>query len=187
MLEALLRLDDHLTLSINGSHAQFLDWFMIWLSEKWVWMPLYGWLTFLIFKHYPTKKALIILFGIGAAIALSDQSTSAVLKPIFERLRPCHEPRLMPFLHLPKGCGGKFGFASSHAANSFCLAAFCFLTMGKKIKPIAFLFLWAFLVSWSRIYLGAHYVGDVLVGALIGMFWAGLVFAIAKPRIMSKT
>ena len=108
---------------------------------------------------------------------MTDQFTSGLMKPFFERLRPSHEPALEGMVHMVSGySGGKYGFASSHAANTFGIAMFlsCLL---KVEKPwINWLFLWAALVSYTRIYLGVHYPGDIIVGALIGVAFGWLVF-----------
>jgi undecaprenyl-diphosphatase len=100
------------------------------------------------------------------------------MKPYFARLRPSQEPYLQAFIHIVNGYkGGKFGFASSHAANTFGVATFFFLLSGKKRKWMVLLFPWAALVTYSRIYLGVHYPGDIVVGALIGMLAALAGFA----------
>jgi undecaprenyl-diphosphatase len=103
-------------------------------------------------------------------VALADSIASKLFKPYFARLRPCHAPGLAGRLHLPDGCGGQFGFLSSHAANSFALAIFLLLVLPRRrfraLKLAAFI--WAGLLSYSRMYLGAHYPSDVLGGALIG-------------------
>ena len=171
-MDTILQWDSDLTLVINQLHAKWLDPVMIVWSQKWIWLPFYGALILLLFSHLRRPDFYRSLVMIAALIALSDQTASAVLKPMFERLRPCHDPLLQPVLHLPDGCGGQFGFASSHAANSFALATFVFLLLGQKIPAIRGLFVWAFITGWSRIYLGAHFVGDIVVGYLIGGLWA---------------
>lgn len=175
MLEILIQADREFTLAINGMHAAFLDQIMIFISEKWAWIPLYAFLIYLIFKSFKIQEFIFLLLGIAMVIALADQTSSAFFKPLVQRLRPCHEPGLIPYLHLPAGCGGQFGFVSSHAANCFGLAFFLSSILGKKYMNLNLMFLWAFLISWSRIYLGAHYLGDVLVAGFVGIFWAWLV------------
>ena len=110
------------------------------------------------------------------AVALADSITSRLFKPFFARLRPCHDTQLVRLLHLPDGCGGQFGFLSSHAANSVALAVFLSLVLPtKRFRVLKWLvLLWAALLSYSRIYLGAHYPADVLGGAAVGALlgWA---------------
>ena len=180
MLEALNELDHILTLWINSKHWPAMDPVMYFLSEKWVWLPLYGFLIFLLIRSFPPKKVFLRLLGLGIGVALSDQTTSTFLKPWIQRLRPCHDPIMLAQLYIPHGCGGQFGFASSHAANSFFLAFLFFFMVGKQKSYLKLLLVWAFAISWSRIYLGAHFLGDVFAGGIIGLFWAALVWLLIK-------
>lgn len=182
MLEYLDSFDRKLTLLINGWHSDWADSFMIFMSEKWVWFPLYGFLVFILFRSFSIKAFSIRLIGLVIGVALSDQTASTLLKPNVLRLRPCHEPNLQSILHLPHGCGGMYGFASSHSANAFFLAFFFFFIFRKTIPGMAFLLLWAGLVAWSRIYLGAHYMGDVCAGLMIGLFWSYFILKLINHR-----
>jgi len=156
-------------LAIQKWHAPLPDLIMTLISGTWIWVPLYAYLLFNYYKWLNWKVLWFLLF-IAALVTLTDQFTSGFMKPYFLRLRPCHEPALMPLLHLPDGCGGSYGFASSHAANTFGLASFSWFLFGKKHKFIGLLWLWAFIVSFSRVYLGKHYPLDVMVGATVGIF-----------------
>jgi len=114
--------------------------------------------------------------GLIVVIWMTDQFTSGFMKPYFERLRPCHDPRWQDILLNYSGCGGLYGFASSHAANTFALAGFLHKVGGSRIPEFRWLFLWAAIVSYSRIYLGVHYPLDILVGAIVGILISWLVF-----------
>ncbi len=98
------------------------------------------------------------------------------MKPAFERLRPCHNPRLTDWIHVLGGCGGKYGFASSHASNTFALATGLALVFRKVRWAGTGIFVWAIIVSYSRIYVGAHYPGDLLAGAFVGIFISLLLY-----------
>lgn len=171
--------DRAVTLAVNGGHSPWLDWLMALLTEKRTWVPFYialaGWL-FYKFR----LRAVLFLAAVGLAIALADQFSSALLKPWVARLRPCHEPSLAPLLHLPVGCGGQFGFVSSHAANTLGLVFLFWLQFGRAhtvarwVWPLAFA--WAVAVSYSRIYLGAHYLTDVICGGAVGVAASWLVY-----------
>ena len=123
-----------------------------------------------------------MLIFIGVLITLCDQTASHLIKSAVLRLRPSHEPDLVSLVHLSKvGSGGLYGFASSHAANAFGLAMFLYLALDANFKILKYwLFVWAVLVSYSRIYNGVHYPGDVLTGALIGISFACLIYKAMK-------
>ena len=163
-------LDHQLFLFLNGLHVDWLDPVMTFISSEKGWIPFYAVLLFLVFYKY-RWKGLWVLLGVIVVITLSDQISAHVFKPIFHRLRPCYDPLIEDLVHLPKGKpGGHYGFISSHAANTFALASFIYMTMRKHYSKIGWLmFIWATLVAYSRIYMGVHFPGDVICGAAVGM------------------
>jgi undecaprenyl-diphosphatase len=190
MLEFLDHIDRNLFLFLNGLNSPFWDQVMWWISDRLIWLPLYllitGWLIYR-FKW----KVIIILVMVALLITLSDQGSVHLFKEVFKRLRPCHEPEISGLVRLVKGhCGGKYGFISSHAANTFAIATFTLLIIRSKYYSI-FIIFWATLLSYSRIYLGIHYPGDVLVGALYGfligvLIYRLFIFAEKKINIFPK-
>jgi undecaprenyl-diphosphatase len=185
LLNFLKEADHRLLLALNGAHAPWLDKVMVFASDRYVWIPFYAILIVWLLYHYRSRaKAVLPLLIV--AVALADSITSKLFKPLVGRPRPCHAADLAPLLHLPDGCGGAFGFMSSHAANSVALAVFLLLALpaGRFRGLKAGVFLWAALLSYSRVYLAAHYPSDVacgwLVGALLGWLAAQL-FAKADP------
>jgi len=137
------------------------------ISGKVIWAPLY--LVILIYLGYKYKKKFwIILLFVIAAVAMADQFSVQLFKNIFHRLRPCHEPSLEGMVRLVNGtCGGLYGFVSSHASNSFNVALLSLMFIRKRWYTISIL-LWASVIGYSRIYLGVHYPGDVVCGAMLG-------------------
>ncbi len=184
-LQFILTLDHRLLLAINGAHSPVLDKVMTFASDRYVWIPFYAILIIWLLYHYQ-RRAKAVLPLLIAAVALADSITSKLFKPIVGRPRPCHAPDLAPLLHLPDGCGGQFGFMSSHAANSVAMAVFLLLALpvGRFKGLKAGVFIWAALLCYSRVYLAAHYPTDVLCGALVGALlgWlASWVFSKADP------
>ena len=149
---------------------------MYWASDKLFWGPFYIFIAALLILHYQ-KRSIPIFLSIGVLIAMADQIASHLIKQIVKRPRPSHEEALEGLIHLSKaGPGGHYGFVSSHAANAFALASFLFFILPKKFNWLKWILgSWALLVSYSRIYNGVHYPGDVLVAALIGMLLGFLI------------
>lgn len=175
-MEFLKSIDTQLFLFLNGLHNAFFDQVMYWFSDKLFWIPLYLLIIFLMIRRYKMRGVLMLLF-IGIVIALCDQTASGLLKNLVQRLRPSQDPALAGLVHLSKaGPGGLYGFVSSHAANVFGLATFLYFVLDKQFKWLKYcLFVWATLVSYSRIYNGVHYPGDVIVAILIGITYGYLI------------
>jgi undecaprenyl-diphosphatase len=167
MIEELKAIDEKLFIWLNSFHADWLDPIVFQMTETITWIPFYAILIYFIYRA-DHKGIWWVLAGAAITILLSDQVTSGFMKPFFERLRPCHEERLEGTIHNYGRCGGLFGFASSHAANTFAIATFLNVKLRGKLPYLKWLFLWAFIVSYTRIYLGVHYPFDILSGAVVG-------------------
>ncbi len=163
------QLDQQLFLFLNSLNSPFMDQVMYALSGKLIWAPLYIAILVYLGIRYKRRFFLMLLFII-LAVALSDQTSVQLFKNTVQRLRPCHEPALEGLVHLVNGeCGGKWGFVSSHAANSFNVALISLLFIRKRWYTISII-IWALVVGYSRIYLGVHYPGDVICGSILGAF-----------------
>jgi undecaprenyl-diphosphatase len=171
MLETLNHWDTQLFLFLNGLHSPFMDRVMWFVSGKIQWLPLYLIILGLLIHRFRWRTAWILL-GVAVLITMSDQASVHLFKETFQRLRPCHQPDIAALVHLVNDyCGGQFGFVSSHASNSFAIAVFTGLFLSRRYYWIGIL-VWATLVGYSRIYLGVHFPGDIMGGALLGSLLA---------------
>jgi undecaprenyl-diphosphatase len=168
MIESLISLDENLFLFLNSKHNAILDQLMWLFSNKIFWLPLYLWFLWLLYKQY-SKKYWSVLIVIVLMIIFSDQLCN-LSKDGFMRLRPSQTPHLQSFIHLINDYrGGMYGFYSGHAANSFAVAMFMIISSRMRNRYIVSIaIIYALLTSYSRIYLGVHYPGDVITGIVIG-------------------
>lgn len=180
MLDRLVNWDKQALVFFNGFHADWLDPVIYYLTMTEFWIPLYVFLLFLIFRDHK-KQGWLVVVGIALCILLTDRITAGLMKPYFERLRPSHDPSLEGMLHHVKNYrGGLYGFASSHAANTVGIALFVFLLMRNHYRLIWLMFVWAGLMCYTRIYLGVHFPGDILVGAIVGLLSGYAAFRFYK-------
>ncbi|MCD8304702.1 MAG: phosphatase PAP2 family protein [Prevotellaceae bacterium] len=191
-MDKLIALDQQLLLLLNGRGPVWLDNLMWHFSSTWTWAPLILLLLFVTLRSYTPRQFIVFLAALALAILLADQLSAAILKPLFHRLRPTREPGLMEMVRTVRGYrGGQYSFVSSHACNWLAVTTYLTLALRGRLLALS-LALVAALVCYSRIYLGVHYPGDILCGAVLG-FVVGLltyqVFAICfrwkeeRPRL----
>ena len=170
-------IDARLLLIVNGAHSPFFDSVMWCISGRWIWVPFYAVLAYLLFRRMSWKRASICLVTIGLINLAADQTCATLIRPEIGRLRPANlNNPLSSFVHVVNGYrGGRYGFPSCHAANTFALAVFMSLVIRHKWFTVM-MFSWAFVVSYSRMYLGVHYFGDLFCGATIGSLFAVLFY-----------
>lgn len=175
MFDYLNDLDIQLTLFFNGFHTQGLDDFFFYYSKTWVWIPFFAYLVYIMYKQWGVKSLYVLLF-VAIVIVCSDQISSSLIKPLVCRERPTHNIDIQQQIHTVKGyVGGKYGFVSSHAANSIALALFLSLVIKNGFFTFT-IFMWAIINTYSRIYLGVHYLGDVVCGSIVGVVVALLLY-----------
>ncbi len=176
MLERLMQWDNALFLRLNGSDSAFWDNFMWIVTKTYTWIPLLLVLLVVILKNSDFRRFLLTFVGLVLVVLIADRLSSGLIKPLVCRLRPTHDPAFLQTVDTVFGYrGGQYGFVSSHAANTFGVFAFLSLVLRSRMMTFG-LFLWACLSSYSRIYLGVHYPGDILCGALLGMTTGLLVY-----------
>ena len=171
LLSMLKAMDTMVFLTVNSHHNAYFDSVMWLVSGKLIWVPMYVSLFFVLLKNYSYKVVFAILLAIGVVILFTDSFTAQVIRPWVCRLRPSNlDNPMSSMVHIVDGSrGGAYGFPSNHASNTWGLAFF-----------ITFLFLWALLVCYSRMYLGVHYFGDLLIGGLLALAGASTVFYVCR-------
>jgi len=185
MLERISSYESELFLFLNSYHNNFLDSFMWFVSGRIEWVAFVLFMIYILVKKTSWKESLLIILTIVLLATTCDQFTSSFCKPFFARLRPTHDPFFMDKVHVVFGYrGGLYGFISSHAANSFGFAVFSSLLFRHKYFTLS-VFLWAIIVSYSRIYLGVHFISDIVGGMLVGSL-LGYVYYILYSKLGRK-
>jgi len=196
MLEEILKIERDAFLFLNGHHTPFWDQFMWLFSGQVVWLPVV--IVFLFAVFYPHKphsrirlyNAILLLISIVIVVALCDQFASSLCKPLFTRPRPTHHKDFMDSVVTVFGYrGGRYGFISSHAANAFGFVTLTSLIFRHKWYSITF-FIWATVTAYSRIYLGVHFISDIIPGIITGIVFGWIVFRlylIARRKISAST
>lgn len=176
MLETLKEIDTQWFLWINSHHTTALDWTMWTLSQHWSWAVVIVLAFVLLTLRQEPRRWWLVAVGVVLCFLLADQG-SVIIKDTVCRLRPCHA--LEDVRMFRTHCGGQYGFVSSHAANAFAVALFSVLRYWKRMKrqwPLLLLIVWALATSYSRAYLGKHYPGDLVCGAILGCIIALIVW-----------
>jgi undecaprenyl-diphosphatase len=167
MLEVLKDVDQHVFLFLNGLHCALLDPVFYYGTQTVTWFPLYALLFFLVIRQYRWRAVWVILLAF-LMVSVSDQ-LSNVVKEMVARPRPTYEPGIAG-VHTVNGyLGGQYGFYSAHASTNLALAVFMIVVMGRPFPYFSTIMIfYAVFMSYTRIYLGVHYPGDILAGWIAG-------------------
>lgn len=171
-LYEIIDIDRQWLLALNGSDSLFLDGLVKTLTTASTWIPLYIALLYLVIKNNDQWQKMLLIVGAAlTCVVLAGSLDDIFVKPMVARWRPTHDPVIGMDVDLVNGYrGGSYGFFSAHASNTFSLAVFFVLLIRNKVLSIA-LVIWSLINCWTRIYLGVHFLGDILVGIL----WGGIV------------
>lgn len=182
-------IDQQITLLLNSWNSGISDHIWLIFTNIPIWIPMYILIIALVMMRLGWKKGLIVVAAAVLTFAFCDQFSNLV-KEATERLRPCNDPYMLHNgLHVLEG-GGKYGFFSAHAANAFGLATSTVigLRLDKRLKYRGYatwMYVWATMVALSRIFVGKHYLGDVIVGICVGLT-AGWAFGSLAKIVIKK-
>ncbi len=186
MIEQLIQYDTELFIYLNSLGTATWDPFWLAYTSKFNWIPFYAVLLYLIFRQIGTKSMLVTIVLVALMILVTDQVTN-LFKHGFQRMRPCHLAEIVESMRLVRdGCGGRYGFFSGHASNTMAAAIFIGMTLKPRFKYLLYILLvWAFLMAYSRVYIGVHYPIDIVLGMMFGAT-SGYVFYRLNQYIIAK-
>lgn len=186
-IESLFSLERGLFFSLNGSNSLFLDNAMWTISGRFIWIPLILFIIYIFFSRLQRKEAILLTIVFILLFVMADQISSGIIKPYFKFFRPTHNPDFKDFVETVNNyTGGKYGFISGHATNSFAIAVFLSLVFRNRWVTLSTL-LWATTNSYTRIYLGVHFITDVTAGMIVGTLIAiflYIIYAILRKTIL---
>ncbi|MBR1917282.1 MAG: phosphatase PAP2 family protein [Bacteroidaceae bacterium] len=185
MFDRLLEFDRSITLALNGSDSIVMDKLMTIVTSTIVWIPMGLFLLYIIYRYKGLKTTILVFGGIMLCVFFADMVAAGIIKPLVGRLRPSNEPMLIDKIDLVNNYrGGWYGFFSCHAANTMSVAVFLSLLLHRWSIALL-LVLWSLLNCWSRLYLGVHYMGDILVGLMWGAIVGWSIYMIMRRSIGS--
>ena len=180
MLEQLEQWDREIFIYLNGLGIEKYDAFWVFVTKIEHWIPWYLFLLGLFFVVYKRRQAIIgVLLSLGV-VAFSLGITE-VVKNVVARLRPSNTPEIAELIRVLQS-PTNFSFFSGHASVSLALTTFVVLALRHELKWIYLIYIWPLLFISSRIYVGVHFPGDIMVGSLVGVIFGVLFWKWAGRR-----
>jgi len=173
MLEKLLEIDRDVFVFLNSLGSESFDPFWEFITRQVSWIPVFAIILYLAFKRLGWRHAILLILMVAVLIALTDQTTN-LIKNTIQRLRPVNTPEIAGFIRAVQH-RSSFSFVSGHASTSMAVTIFLFRVLRPYLKYMWLFFIWPLVFAYSRIYLGLHYPGDILMGYLLGVITSFLV------------
>lgn len=188
MLQSIDAFDRSLLHLLNGSGSVFIDQVAIMLTNGLTWIPLYVVLLVLVARNSVRRSQVFLLLAmVAVALLLSEGVADGIVKPLAMRPRPVSDPSMRGVVAVVNGyVPGGYSFFSAHAANTFTVATFLSLVLRNRQFTYVMI-IWALVNCWTRLYLGAHYPSDILVGILWGIVSGSIAFAFYRHRFLKTT
>jgi len=178
MLEKELQFERGAFFSLNGSNSIYWDNFFFIFTNPLTWLFFFFCFLWVFSYKKNWKEVVCVIIMVGLLILLCDRISSGFFKPYFHRFRPSHHPDFMNQVKIVfNKRGGNYGFISGHATNLFGLATFFTMIFRNKLFTFT-IFTFAVLIAYSRIYLGLHFISDVVAGAIVGSLIGYFVYRI---------
>ncbi len=181
--DELIRQDRELLVQLNALGSEKWDYFWLFITNQFNWIPLFLFLFFLIFKAFGWKKGLVIILFSALLVTFSDQLVNFIKNSVM-RLRPNNDIELKSIIRTLKHPHG-YSFVSGHSTTSFAVTVFMILLLKKHYKHMVFLFIWPMLFAYSRIYCGVHFPIDIFMGMLLGIM-EGVIFYKIVSLLLKK-
>jgi undecaprenyl-diphosphatase len=178
MLDKLLEIDRDVFVYLNALGSERFDGLWLFITKQFNWIPIFAVILYLAFKRLGWRHALLVIGLIALLVAFTDQSTN-LIKNTFQRLRPGNNPEIAHFIRAVQK-RNSFSFISGHASSSMASAFFLYHVLKPYLRYMGFIFLWPLIFAYSRIYLGLHYPGDILMGYLFGLLTSSLMLLLYR-------
>ncbi len=176
MLEKIIALDKQLLVFLNSFGSETFDSFWLFITKQANWTPFFLLLLYLVYKQLGTKQTFVIILFVAVLLTVNNGITEA-FKAHFERLRPCNDLDIKDIIRNVKP-SATFSFFSGHSSNTMAVFVFLFMIFRKHYKYFGLIILWPFIFAYSRIYLGLHFLTDILAGYTCGIITGFLTFKI---------
>ncbi len=173
--------DNNIVVAINNCQCPCIDNVILVITDFWFFVGVVCCIIAYSLRKENFPKTILFCALLIVAAGCTDYLCAGIIRPAVQQLRPTNPDNpVSAMLHIVHGyIGGKYGFPSCHAANSFAIAVFSALWFRRKWMAVV-LAVWALLECYTRLYLGVHYPSDIVFGMAVGSLIAYIVYSLSK-------